>query len=45
MKEFYITNIHTNEEDIIFGYNPADAFRRAKLETNDWHIDWVDYID
>jgi hypothetical protein len=45
MKEFYITNIHTKKENIIFGYNPADAFRRAKLNLNEWTIDWVEYVD
>lgn len=45
MKEFHITNIHTKEENIIFGYNPADAFRRAKLNLNEWTIDWIEYVD
>jgi hypothetical protein len=45
MKEFYITNIHTNKENIIFGYSSADAFRRAKLSPNEWTVDWVEYID
>jgi hypothetical protein len=45
MKEFYITNIHTRKENIIFGYNPADAFRRAKLDMNEWHITYCEYID
>lgn len=45
MKEFYITNIHTNKENIVFGYNSADAFRRAKLNPNEWTIDWVEYVD
>ena len=45
MKEFYITNIHTNKENTIFGYSSADAFRRANLSPNEWTVDWVEYID
>jgi hypothetical protein len=45
MKEFHIINIHTNEENIIFGYNPTDAFRRTKLNHNEWIINWVEYVD
>lgn len=45
MKEFYIANIHTKKESIIFGYNPADAFRRAKLNPVEWTVLFADYID
>lgn len=45
MFEFGIRNIHTGEEDIMFGYNIADAYRRAKLDTNEWHVTYCEYID
>lgn len=45
MKEIAIINIITKEREIIFGRNAADAFRRAKLNPNEWIIDWVEYID
>ena len=45
MREIAITNIHTNESTIIFGYDAANAFKRAKLNAAEWHIDWIEYID
>ena len=45
MKEFGIINVNNNERNVIFGRNSADAFRRAKLNPNEWFIDWVEYID
>lgn len=45
MFEFGITNIKTNEANTMFGYNIADAYRRAKLDMNEWHITYCEYID
>lgn len=45
MFEFGITNIKTHETNTMFGYNIADAYRRAKLDMTIWHIDYVEYID
>jgi hypothetical protein len=45
MKEIGIINVNNNERNVIFGRNPADAFRKAKLNPNEWIIDWVEYID
>ena len=45
MIEFGIVNIKTNEERHMFGYNIADAYRRAKLDMNEWHITYCEYID
>ena len=45
MLEFGSRNIHTGEEDIIFGYNIADAYRRAGLDMNTWHTTYCEYID
>lgn len=45
MIEFGIKNIHTKEENIIFGYNVADAYRRAGLDMNEWNTTYCEYID
>lgn len=45
MIEFGIVNINTNEERQMFGYNIADACHRAKLDMNEWHITYCEYID
>lgn len=45
MIEFGIKNIHTEEENIIFGYNVADAYRRAGLNMNEWNTTYYEYID
>lgn len=45
MKEFHIINIITKENEIIFGRNAIDAFRRAKLNANEWKIEMVEYVD
>lgn len=45
MYEYGIYNIHTDEEEIIFGYNFADACRRAKLNTDEWEILYREYVD
>jgi hypothetical protein len=45
MIEFGIKNIHTDEESIMFGYNIADAYKRARLDMYTWHITYCDYID
>ena len=45
MFEFGIRNIHTEEENVMFGYNIADAYHRSKLDMSTWHITYADYID
>ena len=45
MKEFGLVNINTNETTTMYGYNVADAYRRAKLSMNEWHITYCEYID
>mgnify|MGYP003297182165 CR=1 FL=1 len=45
MYEFGIMNIHTNEESTMYGRNIADAYRRAKVSMNDWHITYAEYVD
>lgn len=46
MYEFTIVNNVTGEEEIIFGYNANDAFKRRKdLNEEQWFVALVDYID
>lgn len=45
MKEYGIININTNENSIMFGRNPMDAYKRSGLNASEWVIDYVDYID
>lgn len=45
MYEFEAMNIKTNEEATIFGYNWADACRRASYNVNDWKCIFRNYID
>lgn len=45
MYEYHIYNENTGKEEIIFGYHPGDAFRRANLESSEWIIRLAEYID
>lgn len=45
MMEYGIINNVTKEENIIFGYNVADAFRRSKLNSSEWSISYAEFID
>jgi hypothetical protein len=45
MFEFGIMNVSSHEESQMFGHNIADAYRRAKLSMNEWHITYCEYID
>ena len=45
MYEFKITKLATGEEDIVFGYNKTDAFRKAKLNPAEWVVWDRKYID
>lgn len=45
MIEFGIVNIHTNENDIMFGYNVADAYKRHGRDMNEWYITYCEFID
>lgn len=45
MYEYHIYNENTKEEKIIFGYCPADAFRRSKLDSAEWTVWLTEYID
>ena len=45
MYNYTIINKATKKQDDIFGYDYEDACRRAKLNTDDYIIVGVDYID
>ena len=46
MWEYGIRNTRTEEEDIIFGYSPDDAFsRNPEFNPNEWFIWYSEYID
>ena len=45
MYEFGITHRHCGMTTIIFGYNFADACRRAKKDPKLWEIDYQEYVD
>lgn len=45
MYELTIRNIATGEETMVFGYDQKDAFRRAKLDLNEWVVETMVYVD
>ena len=45
MYEYVITNITTNENRMVFGYTYENAMRKAKLNANEWQVEWAEYID
>ncbi len=45
MYEYHIYNEKTGKEEIIFGYHPGDAFRRANLDHSEWTIWLTKYVD
>lgn len=45
MIEFGVVNVETKEERVMFGYNIADAYRRAGLDMYEWYITYCEYID
>lgn len=45
MYEFTIYNKNINERDIIFGYDFANACKRAKLNPEDCELEGVEYVD
>lgn len=45
MYEYRITNLANGEENIIFGYDLRNAYRRAKLNPVEWVVWSREYID
>ena len=45
MYEFRISNLATGKENIIFGYDMSNAFRRARLNPAEWVVWSREYID
>ena len=45
MYEFGIHHKHCGMTTIIFGYNYADACRRAKKDPTMWEVEYQEYVD
>jgi hypothetical protein len=45
MYEYRIGNLATGKEEILFGYDINNAFRRAKLNPAEWVVYSREYID
>lgn len=45
MYEFGIRHKHCGLTTVIFGYNYADACRRAKTDPALWEINYQEYVD
>lgn len=45
MYEYEIMNKENNEITFIHGYNATDAFRRTKLDKDQWIVVYAEYID
>ena len=45
MYEFGVYNIITNERKILFGDKSTFALKRAELNTEEWQVEYADYID
>lgn len=45
MYEFRITNLANGKENVIFGYDLSNAYRRAKLNPAEWVVWSREYID
>lgn len=45
MYEFRIGNLATGKEEIIFGYDMNNAYKRAKLNPAEWVVYGREYID
>jgi hypothetical protein len=45
MYEYRISNLANGKENIIFGYNIENAYKRAKLNPTEWVVYSREYID
>lgn len=45
MYEYGIYNTKTNEKDVVFGRTFGDACRRAKLDPENWEVNYQYYVD
>ena len=45
MYEYYIENIYTGEERVVYGYTVKDAFCKANLAPIEWGVVYVEYVD
>ena len=45
MREYGVANKNNEEKTILFGYNFADACRRANTNPDEWEVEYEDYVD
>lgn len=45
MYEYGIWNAKTNQQNVIFGRTFNRACERAHIDSEDWEILWIEYID
>lgn len=45
MYEYFIINKKTGENGYIFGSSLENAFRRSKLNREEWTVEWSQYAD
>lgn len=45
MYEIKISKPETGENKLIFGYSLSNAFRRAKLDSSEWEVLYMEYVD
>ena len=45
MYEFGLTKLATGEEEIIFGYDISNAFKRANLNPAEYVVNYREYVD
>lgn len=45
MNEYGIINKNTLENDVVYGYNFANACERNGLNPAEWTILWLEYVD
>ena len=45
MYAFYISNLATGKEKVIFGYDLRNAYKRAGLDGGEWVMKDREYVD
>ena len=45
MYEFGLIKLATGEQDIVFGYNINNAFKRANLNPEEYAVTYTVYVD
>jgi hypothetical protein len=45
MMTYEVRNMKTDEEKTLFGYNYADACKRANVEADEWKVVYSEFVD